>query len=247
MRFEGTAIPSYIPAVLLLEPESVKILPAYTVAEAARYVGVSPSTLQRWFRGKSASSTAKGGFRKSAVKPVLPTDAGPREPLSFIDLIEAHVLLSIRKAYNFPMRKIRTAMDYLAESQGNLICLAHKDFYHDNRELYLGHDQSLLSLSERGQLVDKTIMENGLHQIRYGKDGYADEFFPKMGDYNQESFVVNPNINYGRISLARIGVGADALARRYQAHEKIESIAEDYGATSEEIVEAIRWHDRLAA
>ena len=55
-----------------------------------------------------------GAFRKPAVAPLLPTEAGPREPLSFIDLIEAHVLFSIRKAYNFPMRRVWLGMDYLA-------------------------------------------------------------------------------------------------------------------------------------
>jgi uncharacterized protein (DUF433 family) len=229
-------------------PNEVKTFPAYTLADAARYVGTTPQTLRRWFRGRPAVSTKEGAFRRSEVKALLPTEAGPREPLSFIDLIEAHVLFSIRRAYKFPMSKIKTAMEYLAEQmEGNLMFLAHKEFYHDDSNLFLGTDKTLLSLSERGQLADKTILANGLHQIVYGTDGYADEFFPKLDNAVQREFVINPAINYGRLCLVRLGIGADVLAQRYQAGELVEHLAKDYGAKLGEIVEAIRWHDKLAA
>jgi uncharacterized protein (DUF433 family) len=228
-------------------PNEVKILPAYTLAEAARYIGVSETTLRTWFRGRPSYSTKKGAFRRGKVNPILPTEAGPGEPLSFLDLIEAHVLFSLRNAYKFPLRKVKAAKDYLATLSGDLTFLAHKDFFHDSGDLYLGQDKTLLSLTEQGQMADKTILEKGLHQIIYGSDGYADEFFPKLGTAEQRQFAVNPAINYGRISIVRLGVKADALAARYNAGEKMADIAEDYGATPEEIVESIRWHDRLAA
>ena len=228
-------------------PDEVKILPAYTLAEAARYVGVSETTLRTWFRGRPARVTKDGAFRTDAVKPVLPTDAGAREPLSFIDLIEAHVLLSLRKSYKFPLRKVKTAMDFLAASNKNLMLLAHKDFFYDYGNLYLGIEDKLLSLTEQGQMADKTILKEGLEQIEYGPDGFADEFFPRIGNAPQRAFAVNPAINYGHISIVRLRVGADVLASRFLAGEKMSDIAEDYGATPEEIVDAIRWHDRLAA
>lgn len=146
------------------------------------------------------------------------------------------------------MRRIKTAMEYLADQlDGNLSFMAYKDFYHDRANLFLGEDQKLLSLTERGQMADKTILAGGLRQISYGSDGFADEFYPKFGTVEQRQFVINPAINYGRICLVRLRVGADALAARYRAGEKMADIAEDYGATPEEVVEAIRWHDRLAA
>ncbi len=139
------------------------------------------------------------------------------------------------------------AMDYLATLSADLTFLAHKDFFHDEGHLFLGIDQKLLSLTEQGQIADKTILASGLRQIKYGADGFADEFFPKIAGVSQQGFVVKPTINYGRISIARLGIGADVLAARYAADEKVADIAEDYGATAEEVVEAIRWHDRLAA
>ncbi len=145
------------------------------------------------------------------------------------------------------MNKVRKAMEYLAGLNGDLSFLAHKDFFHDRHNLFLGMDATLLSLTEGGQMADKTILAKGLEQIIYGKDGFADEFFPKVGNSDQREFAVNPSINYGRLSIVRLGVGANAVAARFQAGEKMADIAEDYGATSEEVEEAIRWHDRLAA
>jgi uncharacterized protein (DUF433 family) len=229
-------------------PDEIKTLPAYTLAEAARYLGVSEATLRTWFRGKPGKTTADGALRKDPVKPVLPTEAGPREPLSFIDLIEAHVLFSLRNAYKFPMRKVKLAMEYLAShNEGDLTVLARQDFFHDCGDLYLGFDKTLLTLTDQGQLADKTILTVGLQQITYGADGFADKFFPKTGNVGQNKFVVDPEINYGRISIVRLGVGADAIAARFKAGEKVMDIAEDYGATPEEVVEAVVWHDRLAA
>lgn len=228
-------------------PEEVKTLPAYTLAEAARYVGVSENTLRMWFRGRPPRSSKKGEFLRAAVKPILPTEAGPREPLSFLDVIEAHVLFSLRKSYKFPMGKVKTAMEYLETLGGDLMVLARKDFFHDHGNIYLGQDQNLLSLTERGQIADKTILANGLHQITYGRDGYADEFFPNFRNVQQRTFVINPSVNYGYISIVKHGIGADALAARYQAGEKPIDIAEDCGISIEDVVESIRWHDQLAA
>jgi len=228
-------------------PDEVKILPAYTLAEAARYVGVSERTLRTWFRGSPSRSTIEGAFRRAAVKPILPTEAGPREPLSFLDLIEAHVLFSLRKSYKFPMSKVRVAMEYLGTFGDDLTALAREDFFHDHGDIYLGRDERLLSLTERGQMADKTILESGLHQITYGSDGYANEYYPLFNNTPQRDFVINPAINYGYISIAKKGIGADALAARYQAGEKMSDIARDCGVSLEDVVESIRWHDRLAA
>ena len=95
--------------------------------------------------------------------------------------------------------------------------------------------------------MDKDILESGLKQLSYGSDGYADEFFPRAGQLEQRSFVLSPMRNFGRLCIARSGISADVVAARFVKGEKIADIATDYAATVDEIEEAIRWHDRLAA
>lgn len=222
-------------------PDKVKLLPAYPMAAAARLIGSNPSTLRTWFRGRS------GATKKYAAK--LPTQSKSGEPISFIDLVEAHVFRLIRQRYHIPRKHIKAATEYLASIKGNLTYLAHQDFYVDSAHLMLKINDMLVSLSERGQLVDKEILEDGLKQLNYGSDGYASEFFPapKSGPPEQRSFVISPTRNFGRLCLLRSGVSMDAIAMRFIKGEKIADIAADYDATIEEIEGAIRWHEWLAA
>lgn len=56
--------------------------------------------------------------------------------------------------------------------------------------------------------------------------------------------MLDPKINFGKPCIARLGVGADAIADRFFAGEKLDDLVLDYAATREEIEEAIRWHER---
>lgn len=224
-----------------LHPSEIKLLPAYPLAEAARYLGSNPSTLRAWFHGRDYK--VRGQIKNA--KAVLSAAGGKGEPISFLDLIEAHVLLAIRKGYGIPMKNFRKAMEYLREVGGDLHFLAHRDFLHDRKNLYVKWENKLMSLSERGQLVGREIVAEGLKQILYGEDDYASRFFPRNDDRRQEAIVLDPNINFGRPCLVRLGVGAEAIASRFFAGEKFDDLVQDYAATREEIEEAIRWHERV--
>ena len=145
------------------------------------------------------------------------------------------------------MPRIRAASEYLASIGGSLSSLAHQDFFHDRRDLFLKIDETLVSLSERGQSVDRQIIERGLTQIDYGSDGFAERFFPVRDGESQKSFAVSPSINFGQLYVVRLGVSSEAMAARFHAGEERSSIAADYGATLNEVDEAIRWHERIAA
>jgi uncharacterized protein (DUF433 family) len=224
-------------------PENVKVLPAYRLAEAARYLHANPSTLRAWLHGRKYSV----GEEERWSKPVLASQRAEGEPISFLDLVEAHVLLAVRRGYHIPMRNCRKAMEYLREVGGDLHFLAGRGFYHDRSDLFIKLEGKLISLSERGQLVEENIIAEGLKQLDYGDDGYAARFYPRFEERQQKVIVLDPAVNFGRPCLARLGIGADAIAERWRAGEKMTELAKDYGAEDWEIEEAIRWHDRLAA
>jgi uncharacterized protein (DUF433 family) len=223
-------------------PESVKLLPAYRLSEASRYLQASPSTLRAWLHGRDY----RVGEQKRRSKPVL-ASGNPEGPISFLDLIEAHVLLTVRRGYHIPMKNCRRAMEYLRDAGGGLHFLAHSSFYHDRKDLFIKLGDRLISLSERGQLVEQNIIAQGLKQLDYGVDGYAARFYPSFADDQQKVIMLDPEVNFGRPCLARLGVGADAIAERFRAGERITDLAKDYAAEAGEIEDAIRWHDRLAA
>src|SRR5215207_5399116 len=112
-------------------PDRIKMLPAYTLAEAARLVGSKPSTLGTWFHGRQY--TVKGA--KKTWSPVLQTQSSKGSPISFIDLVEAHVFHLIRRQYGIPVKHVRAAAETLAKLKGSILSLAHEDFYIDNKHL----------------------------------------------------------------------------------------------------------------
>jgi len=229
--------------VVQLAPNPIKLQPAYPLAEAARILGTNPSSLRSWLHGREFST--KNGRKKSA--PALPATQQPGAPLSFIDLVEAHMLLAIRKGYGIPLKRLRDAMEYLHEKGDDLLFLAHQDFKHDRQHLYVKKDDYLISLSERGQQVEPRVITDGLKQIVYGEDGYADRFFPLLKGHVQKNVMISPSVGFGRPVLARRGVSVQAIAQRFEAGEHMADLAADYGLTTEEIEDAIRWTTRYAA
>jgi uncharacterized protein (DUF433 family) len=226
-------------------PIDIKLEPVYALAEAARYLGARPSTLRGWFHGR----TYAVGDQRRRSPAALPAAQAPGVPISFLDLADAHVLLTIRRGCGIPMKRFRTAMDYFRrEFKGQIHRLSHRDFCHDHRDIFVRLEDRLLSLSERGQYVDEEIISEGLRQLRYGNDGYAARFFPRFeGEGVQECVMLDPAMNFGRPCLAECGIGVDAIAVRFRAGESIADLAADYGIGSEHVEEAVRWHERLAA
>jgi uncharacterized protein (DUF433 family) len=227
----------------LRAPNPIKLQPAYPLAEAARILGTNPSTLRAWFHGRDYNT--KDGRRRSA--PVMQATQKVGAPLSFIDLIEAHMLLAIRKGYGIPLKRLRDAMEYLRDKGGNLLFLAHENFKHDRQHLYIKQDDYLLSLSERGQHVNRHVIADGLRQIMHGEDGFADRFFPLIKGQEQKTIMLSPSLGFGRPVLARRGVSVQAITQRFEAGEHVTDLAADYGVTAAEIEDAIRWTTRYAA
>jgi uncharacterized protein (DUF433 family) len=213
-----------------------KLLPVYPLAQVARIVGSNAGTLQTWIRGRTYVS----GGEKRRTKPMLGSSSQPRSALTFLDLVEAHMLHLVRKGYGIPLKNFRAAVEYLHGIGGNIHFLAHQDFVHDKRHLYLKADRTLISLSERGQHVNTVVISDGLKQLMYGEDGYADRFFPLIGGKRQEAVMINPSIGYGQPTLARLGVNTAAIAARFEAGESLADLAADYGATHEELEDALR-------
>ena len=86
----------------------VRDLPAYSVAEAARYLKVAPATLRSWVAGRPYPKG--GGVAHSPPLIHLPRHQPPA--LTFWNLIEAHVLRSLRTEHGVSMDALRKAIAY---------------------------------------------------------------------------------------------------------------------------------------
>lgn len=169
------------------------------------------------------------------------SDSARGEPLTFLDMVEAHILVVLRKGYGIPMKNYRAAIEELRQMGEGVHFIAHKDFVYDKRHLYIKAEKYLISLSERGQHVDREIIKEGLKQLMYGEDGYADRFYPRVDGKLQQTVMITPRIGYGQPTLARLGVNTEAIAARFFAGEHMPDLVADYGATQDEIEAAVRW------
>jgi uncharacterized protein (DUF433 family) len=172
---------------------------------------------------------------------MLRGDSANGEPLTFLDMVEAHILVVLRKGYRIPMKNYRAAIDELRKMGEGIHFIAHKDFVYDKKHLYIKAEKYLISLSERGQHVDRDIISEGLKQLMYGEDGYVDRFYPKIDGKLQETVMITPTIGYGQPTIARLGVNTEAIAARFFAGEHMPDLEADYGATQAEIEDALRW------
>jgi uncharacterized protein (DUF433 family) len=226
-----------------MKPTPDKLTPVYPLAMAARIVGCNPSTLNAWVNGRSFPS----GGQKRRSPPVLAQGRARGAPLTFLDLVEIHVLHLIRKGYGIPIKNFRTAIEYLRSMGHEDHFLAHEGFVYDKKHLYLkGGDKHLVSLSERGQHINTTVISEGLKRLMYGEDGFAGQFFPTTeGSHDSKNIVIAPAIGYGMPAVASIGVSTEVIADRFQAGEHMADLAADYGATIPEIEDALRFNGTL--
>src|SRR5271156_6157983 len=86
-----------------------RLLPAYPVAEAAHYLRMPEGTLRSWVVGRLYP--VAGATKRS--RPLIHLNDPTDQYLSFINLVESHVLAAIRRRHGVKLPKVRTALDYV--------------------------------------------------------------------------------------------------------------------------------------
>lgn len=223
-------------------------IPAYLLVEAAHYTGVPVATIRDWTAG-GAYQTATGVRKRSQPLVVLPEKGLPM--LSFINLVEIHVLSAIRRKHRIAMPRVRTALDYLAKEYDSVHPLAEHDLDTDGGDLFVEKYGELINISQGGQLAMKEILTVYLKRIERDENGLARQLFPftrAVTDANDPKVVaINPRVAFGKPVITGTGVPTAIIAERYKTGESIAEIADDYRLTPTEIEEAIRYEFPIQA
>jgi len=127
-----------------LKDQDVRELPAYGVAEAAHYLLVPRATLRSWVAGMSYGSDGERRFFKWVIHPAATSPVA----LSFINLIEAHVLAAIRRRHRVDMPAVRRTIDFLKREFGSAHPLADHKFETDGVNLFISHYGDFISVSQ---------------------------------------------------------------------------------------------------
>lgn len=107
--------------------------PAYSVTDAARYLRIPLVTLRSWLKGRSYAT--KNG--QQAFEPLIQRPDPTLPQLSFINLVEAHVLRIIRETHQVKLDKVRAALDYMTQELGTNHPLVVKKFQTDGIDLFV--------------------------------------------------------------------------------------------------------------
>ena len=206
--------------------------PAYSFAEAARYLRLPIPTLRHWSLGIGE------------VAPVFPMDDPERRFLSFMNVVEAHVLAGIRRKHGVTLQQVRRALDYVRKQCGVDRPLIDQSFQTDGRFLFIERLEELVNASKGGQLAMPDLLPQ-LARIDRDVAGFPVKLYPftRAGDgspavQDPRIVVMNPLVSFGRPSVG--GVPTSAIWSRFRAGDSQGDLARDYGITLEAIEEALR-------
>ena len=214
-------------------------LPAYGIREAAHYLRIPQATLRDWVLGRPYPARTGITFSKQII--VLPQK--DRYLLSFVNLVEAHVLDAIRREHQISLQKVRRALDYLTKHFPSKHPLAEQNFETDGLDLFVQKYGELINLSQAGQLAIRSLLEAHLRRIDRDTTGLPVRLFPftrKRLPDEPRAVVIDPYVSFGRPVLVGTGIATAIIAERYKAGESMDELADDYGRERLEIEEAIR-------
>lgn len=218
---------------------NLRELPAYSVAEVAHYLNLPKSTVRYWAMGRDSSPAL---IEAAALYPVA---------LSFLNLVELHVLAAIRRKHTVPMHKVRSAIDYLQESTRNESHpLLSQQLQTDGLDLFVEQYGKLVNISMEDQLEMREVVQAALQRIKRDSSGIPIKLYPftrSRIDNAPAIVVIDPALSAGRPVITGTGLATEIIAERCKAGEMVAELARDYGRQETEIEEAIRYELRAAA
>jgi uncharacterized protein (DUF433 family) len=214
-------------------------LPMYGLSEAALYLRVPTSTLDYWVYGRGRTA----GLITAASR-------HPRS-LSFMNLLECHMLAAMRKIYNLRLPKIRRAITRLSSMNGYRHPLIERPLLTNKRDILIREMDTILNISRRnnfGQYEMPPIVEEFLERIEIDDNTY--KFYPFVRERSRKEprlIVINPKVGFGKPVIAGTGISTAVIASRFNARDSIPDLAQEYGVSAAQIEEAIRWETRAVA
>jgi len=201
--------------------------PFYSFAEVSRYTHVPLGTLRFWTRSKEG-------------RILVPAGQDPAAPLSFMNLVESHVLRALRRTHRVPMQRIRRAVEWLREQYETDHPLAELDLETDGYDVFIREAQFPVSAMRKGQMGIPDVLSRYLERIERDSNNIPIRFFPMTNEASPKVIVMDPTIAYGRPVIKGTRITTLMVYARYTGGEGLADIAADYGLEIAEIEEALR-------
>jgi uncharacterized protein (DUF433 family) len=208
----------------------------YPLPQAARIAHVHTGTLRRWVAGYAYRRSGE-----SVRQPPILRDVASPDVLSFFDLLEAAFLSAYRRE-GISLQSLRRALDFASKELQLDRPLLYHEFLHDGKDLFAVYEEvsgerGLLNVSRGGQATWPEVVWEYLRELEYEWD-IAIRWWP-LG--SGRTVIIDPRFSFGRPIVASKKIRTEILAERWQAAEPIELIAEDFGLSSQEVEDALRF------
>ncbi len=190
--------------------------PVYSIGEASRYLSIPAATLRSWVAGRKYPTGSGPKFFRPVIQPSDDARAG----LSFVNLVEAHVLDAIRRHHQVPLSKIREAIHYLRRQFSSVHPPAEQRFQTDGVDLFVEKFGQLINVTQSGQIALRELLRAHLHRVEHDATGTAVRLYPftRKRDLDEPKVVViDPHISYWAASLGWDGDSHGDCSRALQS------------------------------
>jgi uncharacterized protein (DUF433 family) len=228
------------------------VTPLYTVAEAARYLDVPPSTLATWAHGYVRRPPGRPEVRGAPILTAV-SSSSARPTIPFVGLAEGLVLAGIRKA-GVPMQRIRPALDRLQRELGLDHVLASRTLYTDGAEVLYDYAEQQgdtpegltarqLVVVRHGQHVFADVIDAYLKRVEFDTDDYAR--LVHLPGYATGQVVADPRRGFGQPIFVHGGARVEDVLGAFHAGVPLKVVAAEYGVPASELEDAVRVASRL--
>ena len=221
--------------------DTLRNSPLYSQTEAAQYLILPVSTLRYWAIGETTEV-------RSVQALIRTPDLTHR--LSFLNLVELHLLNSLRRKYNLDLPKIRKSLNYVKRQMKVERPLLDGKFETDGVNLFVDHYGELIDVTSAGQKAMREVLKSSLTRIERDAHKIPVKLFPYTHSKLEDSpsiISMSPALFSGRPVIDGTGISTAVIADRYKAGDSFEVLAKDYNQPVSKIEEAIRCELQIAA
>lgn len=230
-----------------IDLDQLRRTPAYPFVEAAHYLNMPMSTLRAWCIGQNYVNRSGQTKRFLAL---IRLDGEAREGLSFLNLVEAHVLAAIRRKHEIPLPKARHAIQFVKSRLTVRRPLVDISFQTNGVDLFVDEIGRIVNVTRDGQTEMGEFLRAHLQRIERDLAGVPIKLFPFTRTQAIDSpapVEIDPTVAFGRPVVRGRAVPTAVLADRFKAGESIGELASDLEIAPDVVEDALRCELERAA